>query len=86
VGFHPSGTCIGAALVNGEVKIYETQIRKILILYTVYKGAVNSLSFETFENYLVMAPQEGYLKCWTCWKVVPAIPYDSKSPCPLLVT
>ena len=60
--FHPSGTCIAAALANGVVKIYETRMKKVLQLYEIHTGAVNSVSFHPSGNYLVTGSQEGSLK------------------------
>ncbi|XP_059351506.1 POC1 centriolar protein homolog A-like isoform X2 [Daphnia carinata] len=63
VEFHPSGTCIGTALANGVVKIYETRMRKVLQLYEIHNGPVHSLSFHpTSGNYLITGSQEGTLK------------------------
>ena len=62
VEFHPSGTCIGAALSNGVVKIFETRMRKVLQLYEIHNGPVNSLSFHPSGNYLITGSQEGTLK------------------------
>ena len=62
VEFHPSGTCIGVALANGVVKIYETRMRKVLQLYEIHDGPVHSISFHPSGNYLVTASQEGTLK------------------------
>ena len=79
--FHPSGTCIGAALANGVVKIYETRMRKILQLYEIHEGAVNGLSFHTSGNYLVTASQEGSLKVLDLLEGRPSYTlYGSKSP------
>lgn len=62
VEFHPSGTCVGAALANGVVKIYESRMRKVLQLYEIHNGSVNCLTFHPSGNYLITASQEGTLK------------------------
>ncbi|EFX70750.1 hypothetical protein DAPPUDRAFT_309308 [Daphnia pulex] len=63
VEFHPSGTCIGTALANGVVKIYETRMRKVLQLYEIHNGPVHCLSFHPSSgNYLITGSQEGTLK------------------------
>lgn len=81
VEFHPSSTCIGAALANGVVKIYETRMRKVLQLYEIHEGAVNCLSFHTTGNYLVTASQEGTLKVLDLMEGRPSYTlYGSKSP------
>lgn len=62
VEFHPSGTCFGAALANGVVKVYETRMQKVLQLYEVHQGSVNSFAFHPSGNYIITGSQECTLK------------------------
>lgn len=60
--FHPTGTCIGVALSNGVVKIYETRMKKVLQLYEIHNGPVRCLSFHPSGNYLISGSDDGTLK------------------------
>lgn len=62
VEWHPSGTCIGAALSNHAARIYDVRALKVVQHYASHEGAVNRVAFHPSGNYLLTASQDGTMK------------------------
>jgi centriolar protein POC1 len=62
VEFHPSGTCIGTAMTNNVVKVYDIRMHKLLQHYISHDGAVNKIAFHPCGNYLLTASNDSTMK------------------------
>lgn len=62
VEWHPSGTCIGAALSNNVARIYDVRALKVVQHYCSHEAAVNRVAFHPSGNYLLTASQDSTMK------------------------
>lgn len=62
VEFHPSGTCIGTAMTNNVVKVYDIRMHKLLQYYRNHEDAVNKIAFHPSGNYLLTASSDSTMK------------------------
>lgn len=60
--WHPSGTCIGAALTNNVARIYDVRALKVVQHYCSHEAAVNRIAFHPSGNYLLTASQDATMK------------------------
>jgi centriolar protein POC1 len=62
VEFHPNGTCVGTAMTNNVVKVYDIRMQKLLQHYSSHDGVVNKIAFHPCGNYLLTASNDSTMK------------------------
>lgn len=62
VAFHPSGMYIGAAMINGAMKLYDLRTHNLLQCYKGHTGTVHKIAFHPCQNYVLTASQDSTMK------------------------
>lgn len=62
VAWHPDGTLIAIALTNNRIKIYDRRNHRLIQLYSVHLGAVNSIAFHPHGNLMITGSEDGSTK------------------------
>lgn len=62
VEFHPNGTCVGTAMTNNVVKVYDIRMQKLLQHYISHLDTVNKIAFHPCGSYLLTASSDSTMK------------------------
>ena len=62
VEFHPNGTCVGTAMTNNVVNVYDIRMQKLLQHYSSHVGAVNKIAFHPCGSYLLSASNDSTMR------------------------
>lgn len=62
VAFSPDGTCVAAAGMDRDVKVWDVRTNSLIQYYTSHSRPVNEVRFHPSGNFLVSASQDATLK------------------------
>lgn len=62
VAWHPDGVLVAIALSNYQIKIYDRRVHKLIQMYSVHLGPVNSIAFHPDGNLMITGSDDGSSK------------------------